>query len=189
MDLTQDVIIGRLDLRPGEPHQPLAGDSENCWCSMLDPDIRIGQHPPGRHVDGLTPFRCAAGSGFDFHERAGSSMTWWSRAASAFKTARSAARLPIRISRCMRNTCSVPEPKLDLGFVTARAARDRAGVAVVRPGHHDAWEFAIPFEASVYFPLFGDWSNSSTRSRSGSRRTGIDIPEFSAGCRPAGVQP
>ncbi|TVQ71882.1 MAG: hypothetical protein EA363_05360, partial [Balneolaceae bacterium] len=75
------------------------------------------------------------------------------------------------------NSCTMPEPKIDLGF----ARLGLHNIEIESFGYdpaNDRWDFAVPFEASVYFPLFDDWSFEHTQPFR-LTRNGIDIPEFS----------
>lgn len=75
------------------------------------------------------------------------------------------------------NTCTVPEPQLDLGF----ARLGLQNIEIDSFGYNPSgggWDFDIPFEASVYFPLFADWELDHEQEF---RLTpeGIEIPGFS----------
>ncbi len=77
----------------------------------------------------------------------------------------------------LRNTCSVPEPKLDLGFARLGLHDIELESLSYDPASGN-WDFAIPFEASIYFPLFDNWEFEHTQPFR-LTPTGIDVPQFS----------
>lgn len=76
----------------------------------------------------------------------------------------------------LQNTCTIPEPELDLGFVQLHLSDFDFNHFGYNPDA-GSWDFDIPFYASITFPVFNDWQYAPEEPFR-LTSSGLDIPGF-----------